>query len=104
MGDCLGFCLNLASTAMNADAPPASSQSYTILRIKRKRNEEPLDALGSTPYHILLSGIYHRLVVIDSRVRRKKSRGGVGVFQYADTVEDGVWKDAKSQKDIQVRY
>jgi hypothetical protein len=25
---------------------PVSSQPYTILRIKRKRNEEPLDALG----------------------------------------------------------
>jgi hypothetical protein len=25
------------------------SQSYTILRIKRKRNEEPLDALGTLP-------------------------------------------------------
>ncbi|KAF7768105.1 hypothetical protein Agabi119p4_7348 [Agaricus bisporus var. burnettii] len=69
---------------MCADSSPASSQSYTILRIKRKRNEEPLDAL-----------------VIDSRVRRKKSRGGAGVFQYADTVEDGVWKDVKSQKVIQ---
>ena len=31
---------------MDADASTASSQSYTILRIKRKRNEEPLDALG----------------------------------------------------------
>jgi len=27
----------------NATTPP---QTYTILRIKRKRNEEPLDALG----------------------------------------------------------
>jgi hypothetical protein len=51
-----------------------------------------------------LPGIYHQIVVIDSRVRRKKSRGGVGVFQYADTVEDGAWKDAKSQREIQVRY
>ncbi|KAF9454838.1 hypothetical protein P691DRAFT_804200 [Macrolepiota fuliginosa MF-IS2] len=69
---------------IDASAPP--TQSYTILRIKRKRNEEPLDAL-----------------VIESRVRRKKSRGGVGVFQYAQTVEDDAWKDEKSQKDIQDR-
>lgn len=27
------------------DTPPVE-KSYTILRIKRKRNEEPLDALG----------------------------------------------------------
>ena len=40
--------------------------------------------------------------VVESRVRRKKSRG-VGVFQFAKTVEDGVWKDEKWAKDIQVR-
>lgn len=34
-------------TVMDVDpTSPMSSQSYTILRIKRKRNEEPLDALG----------------------------------------------------------
>ncbi|KXN88130.1 RNA polymerase II nuclear localization protein iwr1 [Leucoagaricus sp. SymC.cos] len=71
---------------MDVDASSSiPSQSYTILRIKRKRNEEPLDAL-----------------VVESRVRRKKYRGGVGVFQYAQTVEDEAWKDEKSQKDIQV--
>ena len=61
----------------------ASNSQFTILRIKRKRTEEPLDAL-----------------VVESRVRRKKSRG-VGVFQFAKTVEDGVWKDEESAKDIQ---
>jgi hypothetical protein len=39
---------------------------------------------------------------VDSRVRRKKSRGGVGVFQYAQTVENDVWEDVQRQKDIQV--
>ncbi|KAF6757558.1 hypothetical protein DFP72DRAFT_1168320 [Ephemerocybe angulata] len=57
---------------------------YTILRIKRKRNEEPLDAL-----------------VVEDKVRRKKSKGAVGVFQYAQTVENNAWNDAKSQKEIQ---
>jgi len=70
--------------------PPATvtiaPQSCTILRIKRKRNEEPLDAL-----------------VVDSRVRRKKSRGGVGVFQYAQTVENDAWDDVQRQKDIQAK-
>jgi len=42
------------------------------------------------------------LTVVDSRVRRKKSRGGVGVFQYAQTVENDVWDDAQRKKDIQV--
>jgi len=59
------------------------AQSYTILRIKRKRNEEPLDAL-----------------VVESR-RRKKSRGGVGVFQFAQTVEHDAWEDDKRKRDIE---
>jgi hypothetical protein len=82
-----------------------SSPSYTILRIKRKRNEEPLDALGK--YLIRVIDLNFDLLahgqVVERNVRRKKSRGGVGVFQYAQTVEDDVWKDEKSQKDIQVR-
>ena len=41
--------------------------------------------------------------VVESIIRRKKSKGGVGVFQYAQTVENSVWDDEKSQKDIQVR-
>lgn len=49
--------------------------------------------------------MFHGLrAVVESRVRRKKYRGGVGVFQYAQTVEDDVWKDEKSQKDIQVSH
>jgi hypothetical protein len=78
-----------------------ASQSCTILRIKRKRNEEPLDALGKT----LVNSMFHNslyLIVVDSRVRRKKSRGGVGVFQYAQTVENDAWDDVQRQKDIQV--
>ncbi|KAF8742274.1 hypothetical protein AX14_005449 [Amanita brunnescens Koide BX004] len=64
--------------------PETTSASCTILRIKRKRNEEPLDAL-----------------VVESRVRRKKSRGGMDVFQFAQTVEDDAWKDDKMKKVIE---
>ncbi|KAH9172632.1 hypothetical protein EDB89DRAFT_1964059 [Lactarius sanguifluus] len=64
-------------------ASPMGPQPYTILRIKRKRNEEPLDAL-----------------VIESTVRRKK-RGGLDVFQFAETVEPGAWGDRS--KDLQDR-
>ncbi|KAF9534527.1 hypothetical protein CPB83DRAFT_844379 [Crepidotus variabilis] len=77
--------LNAAGTSLGADIPsmtPSTSQPYTILRIKRKRNEEPLDAL-----------------VVES-ARRKKSRG-LGVFQYAETVEADAWDDAARQRDIQ---
>ena len=69
---------------MDADAQNPT-QPYTILRIKRKRNEEPLDAL-----------------VVESGIRRKKSRGGMGVFKFAQTVEDGAWNDRKLHQRIQV--
>ncbi|KAI9568329.1 hypothetical protein HD554DRAFT_758683 [Boletus coccyginus] len=64
----------------------AQSQThpYTILRIKRKRTEEPLDAL-----------------VVESRFRRKKSRGGVDVFQFAQTVEPDAWEDNALRQNLQ---
>ncbi|KAI9447352.1 hypothetical protein BJY52DRAFT_1228295 [Lactarius psammicola] len=67
-------------------ASPMGPQPYTILRIKRKRNEEPLDALGKP--------------LIESTVRRKK-RGGPDVFQFAETVEPEAWGDRS--KDLQDR-
>ena len=73
----------------------------TILRIKRKRNEEPLDALGM---YSLIPELFMLMlcVVVESRVRRKKSRGGMDVFQFAQTVEDGAWKDDNMKKVIEV--
>ncbi|KZP05212.1 hypothetical protein FIBSPDRAFT_923225 [Athelia psychrophila] len=67
---------------MDVDAQPG--QPFTILRIKRKRNEEPLDAL-----------------VVESRVRKKRSRKGLNVFQFAQTVEEDTWEDEKRRKDLQ---
>ncbi|KAJ7070027.1 hypothetical protein C8F01DRAFT_1115039 [Mycena amicta] len=58
--------------------------AYTILRIKRKRNEEPLDAL-----------------VVESRRRKKSRGGGVGVFQFAQTVEADAWEDELKKREIQ---
>ncbi|KAG2010108.1 hypothetical protein CC2G_012953 [Coprinopsis cinerea AmutBmut pab1-1] len=57
--------------------------AYAILRIKRRRDEEPLDAL-----------------VVESKSRRKKTKGGPGVFQYVQTVEDTVWNSEKAQKEL----
>ncbi|KAH9968335.1 hypothetical protein BGW80DRAFT_1254476 [Lactifluus volemus] len=71
---------------------PTSLQSYTILRIKRKRNEEPLDALGKPNKN--------ERAVIESGVRKKK-RGGLDVFQFAETVEPEAWSDRS--KDLQDR-
>ncbi|KAF4581552.1 hypothetical protein EYR40_009836 [Pleurotus pulmonarius] len=62
----------------------STSQPYTILRIKRKRNEEPLDAL-----------------VVESAAPRKKSRGGMGMFQFAQTVEAEAWEDDARRKALQ---
>ncbi|KAI0768870.1 hypothetical protein BC629DRAFT_1595974 [Irpex lacteus] len=60
-------------------------QQYTILRIKRKRNEEPLDALGKYGS------------------RRKKTKGPINVFQFAETVEPTTWQDEKQKEDLQAR-
>ncbi|OJA21490.1 hypothetical protein AZE42_03279 [Rhizopogon vesiculosus] len=62
----------------------SSNHPYTIVRIKRKRTDEPLDAL-----------------VVESGARRKKSRGGRGVFQFVQTVEETVWEDKKLQETLQ---
>ncbi|KAF9235188.1 hypothetical protein BU15DRAFT_78283 [Melanogaster broomeanus] len=64
--------------------PQSQNHAYTILRIKRKRTEEPLDAL-----------------VVESRFRRKKSRGGLDVFQFAQTVENDTWDDQQLRKSLQ---
>ncbi|KAI0351434.1 hypothetical protein OH77DRAFT_1411178 [Trametes cingulata] len=73
---------------MDVDPPNAlqQQQPYAILRIKRKRNEEPLDAL-----------------VVDSAPRRKRSRGGLNVFQYAGTVEQAAWNDEQQKKELEKR-
>ncbi|KAI0685016.1 hypothetical protein BC835DRAFT_1386570 [Cytidiella melzeri] len=66
--------------------PEIQQQQYTILRIKRKRNEEPLDAL-----------------VVEGRSRRKKTKGGMSVFQFAETVEQTAWQDERQKEDLQSR-
>ncbi|KAJ7695723.1 hypothetical protein B0H17DRAFT_1271193 [Mycena rosella] len=42
----------------------------------------------------------YTILLVESR-RRKKSRGGVGVFQFAQTVEHDAWEDEKRKLDIQ---
>ena len=79
-----------------------NAEPRTILRIKRKRNEEPLDALGMFSDSF---NDYQNLelpIVIESGIRRKKSRGPLDVFQFAQTVDDTTWKDESRRKAIQV--
>ncbi|TFK85618.1 hypothetical protein K466DRAFT_551793 [Polyporus arcularius HHB13444] len=74
---------------MDVDPPSElqqQQQPYAILRIKRKRNEEPLDAL-----------------VVDSAPSKKRTRGGVNVFQYAETVEQAAWNDEQQKKELERR-
>ncbi|KAH8824811.1 hypothetical protein DL96DRAFT_1610925 [Flagelloscypha sp. PMI_526] len=57
---------------MSLTPDPIPPQPVTILRIKRKRHEEPLDAL-----------------VVEASARRKKSRPSQqGLFQFAQTIEE----------------
>ncbi|KAG5648395.1 hypothetical protein DXG03_004969 [Asterophora parasitica] len=86
---------------MEVETGSSAPQSYTILRIKRKRNEEPLDALGRLSGIGRLAALTSSAPVVESRVRRKKSRGGIGLFQFAQTVENDVWGDEKRAQDIQ---
>lgn len=62
----------------------SNNHPYTIVRIKRKRTDEPLDAL-----------------VVESRVRRKKVKGSRHVFQFVQTVEETVWEDKQVQETLQ---
>lgn len=41
-------------------------------------------------------------IVVDSRLRRKKSRSALNVFQFAETVEPGAWDDEQKKKDLEV--
>ncbi|KIM78501.1 hypothetical protein PILCRDRAFT_824407 [Piloderma croceum F 1598] len=65
------------------DVDPQQPQQYTILRIKRKRTDEPLDAL-----------------VVENRARKKRSPRGLNIFQFAQTVEQDAWEDEKRRKDL----
>ncbi|KZT12156.1 uncharacterized protein LAESUDRAFT_720131 [Laetiporus sulphureus 93-53] len=65
-----------------------SERLYAILRIKRKRNEEPLDGL---------------VVDQELRPRRKRSRGTLNFFKFAETVEQGAWDDNQKKKDLETR-
>ena len=40
--------------------------------------------------------------VVESRARRKKTRGGRDVFQFVQTVEEPVWEDKKLKETLQV--
>ena len=43
------------------------------------------------------------MLVIDASVRKKKSRA-LGVFHYAETIEDEDWNDIARKQRIQVRW
>lgn len=48
---------------------------------------------------------YGRLIasaVVESSAKRKKSKGGMNVFQFAETVEEDAWEDEKQKQDLQV--
>jgi hypothetical protein len=42
------------------------------------------------------------IIVVESRARKKKTRGGMDVFQFAQTIEADAWEDEKRRRDLQV--
>jgi hypothetical protein len=86
------------------DVDPQQPQQYTILRIKRKRTDEPLDALGTSlksrlpPPQVDMADIS----VVENRARKKRSPKGLNIFQFAQTVEHDAWEDEKRRRDLQV--
>ena len=80
-----------------------NSSSYTILRIKRKRDEEVpgvLGKFGSTRsgfrfwvlnVHTLNAPLQY--IVIDSAAKKdsKRRKAGLDVFQFAETVSESAW-------------
>jgi hypothetical protein len=76
------------------DASSANQSGLTLLRIKRKRNEEPLDALGTwlfSRHDIGTRCLYTYTLVVD--LPRKKYRDATfgrhpGIFKFLETVDE----------------
>ena len=43
-------------------------------------------------------------IVVDASPSRKKTKGGVNVFQYAGTVEKADWNDEQQKQQLEVRH
>lgn len=59
-------------------------------------------AFGHTACHPCQPDSLTLQVVVESRFKRKKSRGGVDVFQFAQTVEHDAWEDNELRQNLQV--
>lgn len=76
-----------------------SEQEYTILRIKRKRDDEVPDVLGSwnlrpqLPVFTLLS-----LDTVVDKKGQKRRKSGLNVFQFAETVDEATWKQLEQEE------
>lgn len=86
--------------------PEHPERPYAILRIKRKRHEEPLDGLGECyNFLIIKHSAQGNFSVVDPEAvpRRKRSRGALNFFKFAATVEQNAWDDENQKKNLQVR-
>ena len=80
-----------------------NSSSYTILRIKRKRDEEVpgvLGKFGSTRngfrfwvLNVHTLNVQLQYIVIDSAAKKdsKRRKAGLDVFQFAETASESAW-------------
>jgi hypothetical protein len=93
-----------STSLFSADSLQRTEQPYTLLRVKRRRDEDPLEALGKPCDGETTETHWHHPVVVESTTGRgKKYRGiDVRVFQFAQTVEDIEWADKTRKKAIQV--
>ncbi|KLO05581.1 hypothetical protein SCHPADRAFT_933553 [Schizopora paradoxa] len=75
---------NNGVSTMEVQRTPA----YTILRIKRKRDEEVPDVLVAEP---------------STKKGSKRRKSALDVFQYAETVDASMWKDVERQQELKDR-
>lgn len=64
-------------------------------------NSFVIKLVASLVHHYPHGGNAHS--VVDPGDRRKKSKGGTGIFQFAETVEEKAWTDEQEKKALQVR-
>ena len=114
--------LTPTSNPVNANSGGTASGEYKILRLKRKRNEEPLDGLRRHLFTrrselrtrltwYVWTVVEQALVAGESPARgdlpvRKKKHlmHGHGIFQLAETVDrhEARWDDAQWRQNLQV--
>lgn len=82
-------------------SPKTPEQEYTILRIKRKRDEDVPDVLGRHltrgPPITSRTNNGHCIIVVDKK-GGKRRKSGLDVFQFAETIDEVAWKELEQDE------